>query len=367
MNMMNQGTHTLEAKNTIDLIGNSHAMAYLRSQIRMVAITDANVLILGESGTGKELVAKQIHLQSSRSKQSLIPVNCGAIPHELLESELFGHIKGAFTGATCDRPGRIEMANKGSLFLDEIGDMSLTMQVKLLRVLQAREYEKVGSDKTISADIRIIAATHKNLDLAVMENTFREDLFYRLNVFPIYMPALRDRRDDVPVLINEFILRINNSSNGSKLSFADEVIETLQGYNWPGNVRELENLVLRMSIIANSLDCQIQRHHLPNKYQTETECTGNSCTCECNVDVVEIASGIPENGIDLKEYMERIELNYIHQALEQAQGVVAHAAKLLGLRRTTLVEKMKKYDDSNSAKRHIFDIKKNLPNEIANN
>ena len=230
------------------LVGNSRAMQGVRQLIQQVADSDANVLITGESGTGKEVVARNIHYHSGRRNKPFVPINCGAIPPDLLESELFGHEKGAFTGAINSRQGRFEMAHGGTLFLDEIGDMPLAMQVKLLRVLQERQFERVGGNRIISIDVRVISATHRNLEDAIKEERFREDLFYRLNVFPIEMPPLRDRLEDLPLLINELIARIEHEKRGS-VRVSPASMMALCQYSWPGNVRELANLIERLAIL----------------------------------------------------------------------------------------------------------------------
>lgn len=230
------------------LVGNSSGIRNVRRLIEQVSDTEASVLVLGESGTGKEVVARNIHTLSSRASKPFIPINCGAIPGELLESELFGHEKGAFTGAITSRQGRFELANGGTLFLDEIGDMPLPMQVKLLRVLQERCFERVGSNKSIDVNVRIIAATHRNLEEAIKEGKFREDLFYRLNVFPIEMPPLRERAEDIPLLFNELISRIE-SENRPSVRLMPDAMNALCEYNWPGNIRELANLVERLTIL----------------------------------------------------------------------------------------------------------------------
>ena len=230
------------------LVGTSRAIQHVRQMMQQVADTDASVLILGESGTGKEVVARNLHYHSKRRDGPFVPVNCGAIPAELLESELFGHEKGAFTGAITSRAGRFELANGGTLFLDEIGDMPLPMQVKLLRVLQERTFERVGSNKTQSVDVRIIAATHKNLESMIEVGSFREDLYYRLNVFPIEMAPLRERVEDIPLLMNELISRMEHEKRGS-IRFNSAAIMSLCRHGWPGNVRELANLVERMAIM----------------------------------------------------------------------------------------------------------------------
>lgn len=323
------------------LLGTSPVMQKIRRMIEQVADSDANVLILGESGTGKEVVARNVHYHSKRREGPFVPINCGAIPADLLESELFGHEKGAFTGAITARQGRFEMAEGGTLFLDEIGDMSLSMQVKLLRVLQERCFERVGSNKTIHVDVRILAATHRDLEQAVDEGKFREDLFYRLNVFPIEMPPLRDRIEDLPVLINDLVLRVEHE-RGETLRMTRDAINMLAHYQWPGNVRELANLIERLSILYPS--GVVDADDLPEKFR------GGSGEMPAYDDILEDYSAqmthaerLPAEGIDLKEQVAQYEVNLIRQALEEADGVVAHAAKRLGMRRTTLVEKLRKY------------------------
>ncbi|NLO79808.1 MAG: sigma-54-dependent Fis family transcriptional regulator [Xanthomonadaceae bacterium] len=328
------------------LVGQSRAMQRVQQLIRQVAASDANVLILGESGTGKEVVARNLHAQSPRRDKPFVPINCGAIPPDLLESELFGHEKGAFTGAISARQGRFEMAQGGTLFLDEIGDMSLNMQVKLLRVLQERCFERVGSNKTIEADVRIIAATHRNLEQRIAEGEFREDLYYRLNVFPIELPALRERPGDIPVLIEEMVRRIEEEGRGS-VRFSAAALSALAQYSWPGNVRELANLVERMAIL-HPFD-EVQLEDLPERIlqQCNGETVAQPQEAEapaarrdpCALPAVDWSNG----GIDLREFLANQEAGLIRQALEAAEGVVAQAAKLLGLRRTTLVEKLRKY------------------------
>ena len=329
------------------LVGTSRAVQTVRKMIQQVANSDANVLILGESGTGKEVVARNLHYYSNRREKAFVPVNCGAIPGDLLESELFGHEKGAFTGAISARQGRFELAENGTLFLDEIGDMSLNMQVKLLRVLQERTFERVGSNKSIEADVRIIAATHRNLEEAITEGKFREDLFYRLNVFPIEMPPLRDRVEDTPLLINELIRRIEHEKRGS-VRFTQGAILALCQYNWPGNVRELANLVERMAILYPFGVVDVG--DLPEKFQTDTitpESTSFSEEMLSSVQPMQYQMDaeprLPRGGLDLKEHLSSLEVGFIKQALDDANGVVAQAAKRLGMRRTTLVEKLRKY------------------------
>lgn len=324
------------------MVGGSQAINQVRRMIEQVANTDANVLILGESGTGKEVAARNIHAQSNRRDKPFVPINCGAIPGELLESELFGHEKGAFTGAITARKGRFELAEGGTIFLDEIGDMPLPMQVKLLRVLQERCFERVGSNKSIEVDVRIIAATHRDLEKEIEEGNFREDLFYRLNVFPIEMPSLRKRAEDIPLLINELISR-TESQGKTSIHFLPSALQALCDYDWHGNVRELANLIERLAILyPNGV---IDEKELPKKFRH----AANEPDIEEVTSAGEIAEltsfkhTLPVHGLDLKEHLVKTELNLIQQALDESDWVVARAAKYLNMRRTTLVEKMKKY------------------------
>jgi sigma-54 specific flagellar transcriptional regulator A len=328
------------------LSGNSRATRRINKLIEQVADTEATVLILGESGTGKEVVARKLHYNSSRRGKPFVPVNCGAIPSELLESELFGHEKGAFTGAINSRQGRFEMAQGGTLFLDEIGDMSLPMQVKLLRVLQERNFERVGSNKTIHCDVRIVAATHRDLERAIKENAFREDLYYRLNVFPIDMPPLRERVEDIPVLVNDLISRIETEKRGS-VRLTPMAVMTLAHYSWPGNVRELANLIERLAILFPYGVVDVKE--LPEKFRagfTVAGETGELPLVNMQGDEPETVVSVPRlpnEGIDLKVHLSNMEMGLIRQALDESDGVVAHAAKRLNMRRTTLVEKLRKY------------------------
>ncbi|WKE66737.1 sigma-54 dependent transcriptional regulator [Gallaecimonas kandeliae] len=350
------------------LVGQSKAMQEVRNLIHQVAPSEASVLILGESGTGKEVVARNLHFQSARKDGPFVPVNCGAIPAELLESELFGHEKGAFTGAVAARKGRFELAQGGTLFLDEIGDMPLNMQVKLLRVLQEKTFERVGGAKPIKADVRIVAATHRALPKMIEEGRFREDLFYRLNVFPIEMPALRERAEDIPLLVNELISRLE-AEEGKSLTFSQGALQSLSQHPWAGNVRELANLVERLLILYPNQ--QIDAGHLPRNYQygdiaefdaVDEEVLEREALMSIFFDAPEddhhqaepepapAESGngdnlatLPPDGINLKEMLADLELDLIRQALDSCDNVVARAAELLGMRRTTLVEKMRKY------------------------
>jgi sigma-54 specific flagellar transcriptional regulator A len=313
--------------------------------IEMVAGSDANVLITGESGTGKEVVARHIHYQSERRHKPFVPLNCGAIPADLLESELFGHEKSAFTGAITSRQGRFEMADGGTLFLDEIGDMSLTMQVKLLQVLQERSLERVGSNKSITVNVRIIAATHVDPEQAIARGQFREDLYYRLNVFPIEMPPLRERGEDVALLIDDLIERLKHEGRGT-LRLTPLAVESLSRCAWPGNVRELANLIERLMVLyANGV---VDLKDLPEKYQAKELLSqaGESPEVPMAQPVVEFLGTprLPRGGIDLKEHLTNLEYTMIKQALEETDWVVAHAARRLKMGRTTLVEKMRKFE-----------------------
>ncbi|MGF1874764.1 sigma-54 dependent transcriptional regulator [Photobacterium frigidiphilum] len=351
----------LGRKNTLfrSMVGRSDSISQVRRLIEQVASTDASVLILGESGTGKEVVARNIHYHSSRGKGPFVPVNCGAIPPDLLESELFGHEKGAFTGAISSRKGRFELADGGTLFLDEIGDMPMSMQVKLLRVLQERSFERVGGNNTIKVNVRIVAATHRNLDEMIADNTFREDLYYRLNVFPIEMPALRERVEDIPLLLQELLARME--AEGAKLiHFTPRAITSLMEHEWAGNVRELANLVERLIILypgemvdVNHLPMKYRYSHIPD-FQPEdnflsTEEQEQSALADMFASTYveeEDPAGLndlPPEGLNLKEMLAELEVEMIRQALEAQAGVVSRAADMLGMRRTTLVEKMRKY------------------------
>lgn len=329
------------------LVGTSREIQDVREMMSQVADKDVTVLITGESGTGKEVVARNLHYNSPRKDKPFVPVNCGAIPAELLESELFGHEKGAFTGAITARAGRFEMAEGGTLFLDEIGDMPLNMQVKILRVLQERCIERVGGNKTLPIDVRIITATHRNLEQMIEEETFREDLFYRLNVFPIEVPSLRERQDDIPLLANELVARLEKEKRGS-IRFNSGAVMSLCKHPWPGNVRELANLVERMTIMHPYGVIGVK--DLPAKYRhvdcSEEEFEVDTAAMESHTTVVGMndTTLLPDDGIDLKDYLTGLERNLIQQALNDAGGVVARAADRLSIRRTTLVEKMRKYE-----------------------
>ena len=315
-----------------DIIGRSPEMTSVLQLIERVADSDSTILIMGESGTGKELIAKAIHFNSTRNQKTLVPVNCGAIPGELLESELFGHIKGAFTGAINNRMGRFQMADDGTLFLDEIGDMPLTLQVKLLRVLQDSMVEPVGSHKVEKVNVRLIAATNVDLEKQVEEGKFREDLFYRLNVIPIRIPALRERKSDIPILIQHFITKFNQEKNRSIQGVSPEAMEQLMKYEWPGNIRELENLMERLSVILG--EGIIQLSDLPQKYLNQ-----NTKTLQAAGQSDDL---IGDEGVDFNSVVDDFENRLILQALNKTGWNRNRAAKLLRLNRTTLVEKIKK-------------------------
>jgi len=313
------------------LIGQSAPMHHLYRLIKRVAKTDSTVLITGESGTGKELIAKAIHYYSPRGEMPFVPINCGAIPEELLESELFGHEKGSFTGAFKERRGRFELANKGTVFLDEIGEMSPKLQVKLLRFLQETKFQRIGGSRTIEVDVRILSATNKDLERAVAENRFRDDLFYRLNVIPIHVPPLREREGDISILIQHFLKSHCLKKNIAPKTISGAAVESLDQYDWPGNVRELENVIERLVILTDTDEIQLQ--DLPKRMQTAEQ-------AEPGETITHIELG--ENGINLKETLDNLENRLILDALQRAGGVKNKAARLLGLNRTTLIEKMKK-------------------------
>ena len=311
-----------------NIIGESDKMLALFEMLEKVSCTDSTILIQGESGTGKELVARAIHDLSDRCDRNFVAVNCAAIPDELLESELFGHVKGSFTGAVVSRMGRFEMADKGTLFLDEIGDMKANLQVKLLRVLQSREVEPVGGNRPKKVDVRIIAATNQNLDQMVATKLFREDLFYRLSVIPIVLPPLRERDTDIALLLNSFLKKFNEINNRHIEGFDNQVMEILTNYHWPGNVRELENLVERLVIVTGG--GMVTYHDLPEKYRG-----GRTLP---RVQPVTL----PKTGICLHSAVEEFENGLIMQALQKSGGNKKEAAILLNLKRTTLIEKLKK-------------------------
>lgn len=316
-----------------DLSGGSEAVNNLRNIISQVAPTEAWVLITGENGTGKEIVARSIHAGSKRSDQAMVAVNCAAIPEELIESELFGHEKGAFTGATGSKQGKFELADNGTLFLDEIGDMSLKTQAKILRILQEQSFERVGGYKTISVNVRVIAATNKDLHKEIKSGNFREDLFYRLNVFPLDLPPLRERPEDIPVLLNEFIEQLSQEHNFKPLSFSEDTIRILKKYPWPGNVRELKNFVERLYILYQGMEVTPAR--LPADMAGSTAPAGNEQGL-FNED-----SSLPE---DFKQARSRFEAWFLDSKLRQFNGNISRLAEAIGLERSYLYRKLKAYD-----------------------
>jgi sigma-54 specific flagellar transcriptional regulator A len=316
-------------------------MVRVRGLMAKVCANDSTVLITGESGTGKEVVARAIHDASGRCSGPFVPVNCGAIPAELLESELFGYERGAFTGAVTEKAGRFELAAGGTLFLDEIGDMPLPMQVKVLRAIQDRSFERVGGVQTRHADVRIIAATHQDLEAMIAAERFREDLYYRLNVFPIALPPLRERVDDIPALINGISTQILNEQ-GLQVRLTLDAIHAVSGYSWPGNVRELKNLLERLAIeFPNEL---VSVKDIPARFLSSSTSVEDMPVVGLEV-VPEpgTPARLPVNGVDLKDYLSRLERSLIEQALKDTNSIVARAADRLHIRRTTLVEKMRKY------------------------
>jgi DNA-binding NtrC family response regulator len=324
----------LEERYRIDgLVGRSTVMRDLAQLLEIVAATSSTVLITGETGTGKELAAKAIHHNSGRRAQRLVAINCSAIPETLLEAELFGHVRGAFTGAVATRQGRFEQAHKGTIFLDEVGTMSPALQAKLLRVLQEREFERVGDSHPIKVDVRVIAATHSDLEKMVSEGTFREDLFYRLNVIPVKVPPLRDRRDDIPLLVQHFLKKLSNDLGRSPATMSQEALRRLMAYHWPGNVRQLENVVERALAFSQGRP-QVELQDLTPEVQTP------AATAVATSNEV----WFPEDGVDFEGYISGIELSLIKQSLERTQGNKRQAAKLLKLKRTTLIEKLKRLE-----------------------
>jgi two-component system response regulator AtoC len=313
------------------MIGRTPIMMRLVELLETVAVTSSTVLITGDTGTGKELAARAIHDASPRRNQRFVAINCSAIPETLLEAELFGHTRGAFTGAVGTRQGRLEQAHKGTLFLDEVGTMSPALQSKLLRVLQEREFERVGDSHTIKIDVRVVAATHSDLAKMVAEGSFREDLFYRLNVLPVQLPALRERREDVPLLVQHFIQRLAQESGRPGMTVSQEAMRRLMAYRWPGNVRQLENTVERALAFTQGRSV-IDVQDLPPEIQNQSG-------------VVEgTEPWLPEDGIDFERYIEGIELSLIKRSLERTQGNKRQAARLLNLKRTTLIEKLKRLE-----------------------
>lgn len=354
------------------IVGAAPAIAELRHLVRQVAPSQASVLLTGPSGSGKEVVARAIHAASGRGDRPFVAVNCGAIPRDLLESELFGHEKGAFTGAHAQYKGKFEEADGGTLFLDEIGDMPADMQVKLLRVLEERAVQRVGGRGQIEVDVRIVAATHRDIDAAIDEGKFREDLFYRLAVFPIEIPALAERREDVPLLIRHFLAKMGKRA--ANVQFSEAAFDRLAEHGWPGNVRELRNFVERATILfagrtvgpaeagalllrrgrvgaieRSALWEATERLHaaFPTEDEDETpvvQCAGEVVPIRAEIDVAAAQSLCPSQPVALREMLADIERRYIEEALTLSDGVIADAARLLSLQRTTLIEKMRKYE-----------------------
>ena len=314
-----------------NMIGSSPTMQTIFKQMEKIIQTDSTVLILGESGTGKELVARAVHFNSVRKEKPFIAINCGAIPGELLESELFGHIKGAFTGAGSDKAGKFEAAEGGTIFLDEIGTMPMQLQMKLLRVLQEREVERVGSSRKIRLNVRIISATNADLAELVKTREFREDLYYRLNVIPVHLPPLRERREDIPLLIKHFLKKSCEAQNHLPCTLNGEAAAALQQYDWPGNVRELENVIERAVALVDGE--MIELDDLPTQISQQPVCAS-----------VVFLPLFNENGVDLPALVAELECRMIQAALERCAGVKTKAADLLHLNRTTLVEKIRRYN-----------------------
>src|SRR3954470_1339613 len=333
------------------IVGKSRPRERLFQRLETVAPTNSTILITGETGTGKEVVARAIHHNSSRRAHRFVSLNCSAIPETLLEAELFGHVRGAFTGAVGNRQGRLEQAHKGTLFLDEVGTMSVALQMKLLRVLQEREFERVGDSHTIKVDVRVIAATNSDLAKLVAEGQFREDLFYRLNVIPVQLPPLRERKEDIPLLVQHFLAKFEAERNavpetrdaphsaGSpqrdarqpavRLTVSQEAMRRLMAYQWPGNVRQLENAVER-AVAFTAGRSQIDVGDLPSEVQQAQETAASSTVT------------LPEAGMDLDAFIATIEHELIQRSLERTGGNKGQAARLLNLKRTTLVEKLKR-------------------------
>lgn len=312
-----------------NMIGSSPAMQLIFKQMEKIIQTDSTVLILGESGTGKELVARAVHFNSARKEKPFIAINCGAIPGELLESELFGHVKGAFTGAGSDKAGRFEEAEGGTIFLDEIGTMPMQLQMKLLRVLQEREVERVGSSRKIRLNVRIISATNADLTELVKAREFREDLFYRLNVIPVHLPPLRERREDIPLLVKHFLKKSCSAQNHPTCTLSEDAATALFLYQWPGNVRELENVVERAVALVDGESIGLA--DLPQQISQLSASVGSHSF-----------PLFADNGVDLPALVAELESRMIQAAMEKAGGIKSKAAELLNLNRTTLVEKIRR-------------------------
>jgi len=322
----------LEDRYRIDgLVGRSRVMRELFQLLETVAATSSTVLITGETGTGKELAARAIHHNSPRRTNRFVALNCSAIPETLLEAELFGHVRGAFTGAVGARQGRLEQAHKGTLFLDEVGTMSPALQAKLLRVLQEREFERVGDSHTVKIDVRVIAATHSDLARMVAESAFREDLYYRLNVIPVKLPPLRERREDIPLLVQHFLQKLSAESGRHAVTISQDALRRLMAYHWPGNIRQLENAIERALAFSQGRS-QIDVHDLTDDIQEPAGAPESS------------EVWFPDDGLDFARYIDTIELALIRRSLERTQGNKRQAAKLLNLKRTTLIEKLKRLE-----------------------
>lgn len=340
------------------IIGESKPIREVFEIIEKAAPATSTVMVFGESGTGKELVARALHSHSLRANKPFVAVNCAAIPHELLESELFGYEKGAFTGANNARIGRMELANEGTIFLDEIGDMPMTLQVKLLRVLSEREIDRIGGSKAIPIDVRVVAATHRNLEQAVQNGKFREDLYYRLNIIPIFIPPLRERGSDIPLLVSYFLNQFNRTRSGFEKSVSEEAMAILMNYEWPGNIRELANFIERMVVLSSG--SVIGPRDLPEKVFGDTpranwipleepELEESPAQVLQNSLRKTYSMSLPDEGMNLKKAVENFEKGLILEALEKTDWVKNKAAGLLGLNRTTLVEKLKKMNISREA------------------
>jgi sigma-54 specific flagellar transcriptional regulator A len=377
------------ARNTFEFIGESDAVQAIRNLLPIVASSSSTVLVTGETGTGKEIVARSLHELSPRCNGNFVPVNCAAIPADLIESELFGHCKGAFTGAVSDRKGRFELAHNGSIFLDEIGDLPLEMQVKLLRVLQERTIDPLGASKSIVIDVRVIAATHRDLEVEIAAGRFREDLYYRLNVLPLNTPPLRERMSDVPLLLDFFAKKLA-TNNQPPIRFCPDFAYALQAYHWPGNVRELSNLIDRFSTLFSGQCLELKSFpdsllpkglvklkalansgELPQSTSTPSEATINPLTGDHGGSAVsggifdefpsetadmaapnsaeqisflsEALPVLPPEGLSLKHRLAEIERDLIAQALSRAKGNVSQTARILNVQRTTLIEKIQKF------------------------
>ncbi|MCA1658814.1 MAG: sigma 54-interacting transcriptional regulator [Verrucomicrobiaceae bacterium] len=331
----------MEQRYRIDgLIGQSAVMRDLSHLLETVAATSSTVLVTGETGTGKELAARAIHHSSPRRSNRFVAINCSAIPETLLEAELFGHVRGAFTGAVGTRQGRLEQAHKGTLFLDEVGTMSPALQAKLLRVLQEREFERVGDSHTVKIDVRVIAATHSDLARMVAEGTFREDLYYRLNVIPVHVPALRERRDDIPLLVQHFLQKLAAEAGRPPLTVSQDGMRRLMACHWPGNVRQLENVVERAVAFSGGRAEIELRDFGPEIQQAAAAAEAGPVS-------------LPEDGLDFDQYIGAVELSLIKRSLERTQGNKRQAAKLLKLKRTTLIEKLKRLEPMNISMRVV--------------